>query len=268
LGKTIPSITLSGNYGLLQQPPWNGAMPYQHLFYPESNFGGYTDIDGTITFYNRVNTLVQSDSVILDIGCGRGQYAEDEISWRRHLRIMKGKCQKVIGIDVNPAAQNNPFLDEFWLIPADYHFPVPNESIDLALADWVLEHVQDPALFFAECRRAIKPDGFLCIRTINVWGYAGLLARLIPNRFHARILGKAQRNKKEEDTFPTVYRCNTIGKIKEMMENYGLDSCVYGYESEPQYCAFSKVLYRLAVWHQKLAPKGLKTAIFAFGKKR
>jgi hypothetical protein len=42
--------------------------------YPESNFGGFSDVDGTVSFYLRVNSLLRPDSNILDFGCGRGYH--------------------------------------------------------------------------------------------------------------------------------------------------------------------------------------------------
>lgn len=51
-------------------------MDNKERFYPEARFGGFTDIDGTIAFFNRVNSLIETSSVVLDVGCGRGAYAE------------------------------------------------------------------------------------------------------------------------------------------------------------------------------------------------
>lgn len=94
-------------------------MTYQELFYPQTRFGGFTDIDRTIAFFNRINSLLDQSFTVLDVGCGRGEYANDPISLRRNLRIIKGKVSKVIGIDVDYNAQGNPFLDEFHLIQGD-----------------------------------------------------------------------------------------------------------------------------------------------------
>ena len=99
-------------------------------FYPEERFGGFTDIDGTIVFFNRVNSLIDSSSVVLDVGCGRGEYREDLVPFRKSLRILQRKAAKVIGIDVDQGAQDNPFLDEFHLIQGD-SWPVESNSIDL-----------------------------------------------------------------------------------------------------------------------------------------
>lgn len=54
--------------------PQNGnRRDYMGLYYPESRFGGFTDVDGTVAFYTRVQSLVEAGSVVLDVGCGRGE---------------------------------------------------------------------------------------------------------------------------------------------------------------------------------------------------
>lgn len=239
---------------------------YQCIYYPESRFGGFTDIDGTILFYARVNALVNSSSVVLDIGCGRGSYGDDQIKIRRDLRILKGRVNKVIGIDIDRQAVGNPFLDEFHLIDGE-NWCIPQGSIDLCIADFVLEHIKTPDNFFRECSRVLKPNGYLCIRTPNLLSYFGLISKMVPNRFHGAVLKAAQKGRREEDIFPTLYKCNTKRKLQRMLESYQFDGLVYEYEAEPSYLSFSKVLYFLGVLHQRFAPKNLKVSLFAFAKK-
>lgn len=223
-------------------------MDYKVTYYPESKFGGFTDIDGTIAFYTRVNSLLDPSMLILDVGCGRGAWAEDTIRLRRNLRVLRGKCKKVIGIDVDANAQAHPFLDEFRLIVGST-WPLEDEAADICVCDSVLEHVENPRAFISECRRVLKEEGYLCIRTTNALSYIGCLARWVPNRFHGYIISKVQPNRKEEDVFPTLYRCNTKGKLRRLLTECGFDNCVYGYEAEPSYLGFSQFLYFLGVIH-------------------
>lgn len=240
-------------------------MRYKERFYPETRFGGFTDIDGTIAFYNRINSLVDPSFTVLDVGCGRGACAKDPIPFRRKLRILRGKVSKVIGIDVDQGAKNNPFLDEFHLIDKP-EWPIDGDSIDLILCDHVLEHLDKPDQFFSEARRTLKPAGFLCIRTPNRWSYIGIAARLVPNRYHSNVTSVVQEGREQADVFPTLYKCNSIQKIREMMKRSGFQSVVYGYEAEPSYLSLSKTAYWLGVLHQKFAPRFLKPVIFAFGR--
>ena len=241
---------------------------YMGLYYPESRFGGFTGVDGTIAFYVRVQSLVEPSSVVLDVGCGRGACADDPVRVRRELRIFKGKCTQVIGIDVDPRAGENPFVDEFRLIE-DGRWPVRDGSVDVCVCDSVLEHIHDPERFFAECRRVIRPGGYLCIRTTNSLNYVALFARLIPGRFHKAVLGRAMGgHRKEEDGFPTMYKCNTKRRIRRMLDEHGFEHYVYTYEAEPYHLSFSRLAYLCGVLHQRLAPGLFKGMIFAFARRQ
>jgi len=242
-------------------------MNNKERFYPEARFGGFTDIDGTVAFFNRVNSLLDPSFVVLDVGCGRGAYSEDPVPLRKNLRILKGKVARVIGIDVDQSAQGNPFLDEFYLIKGD-SWPVESNSIDLIVCDNVLEHIEEPDQLFLEIHRVLRNGAYLCIRTPNRWGYIALAATLIPNKYHSKVTSVVQDGRREEDVFPTVYKCNSIGKLKSIMKKNDFECVVYGYEAEPSYLSFSKIAYFFGVVHQRVAPGFIKPAIFAFGKSR
>jgi ubiquinone/menaquinone biosynthesis C-methylase UbiE len=241
---------------------------YRARHYPESRFGGFTDVDGTIAFYTRVHSLLETSFVVLDVGCGRGAYGADPVRVRRELRIFKGKCRRVIGIDPDEqAGGGNPFLDEFRLLQGE-RWPVEDASVDLCVCDSVLEHVREPETFFAECRRVIKPGGYLCLRTANALNYISIFSRLIPNRLHAAVLGKVLSTpREEEDIFPTLCRCNTARRIRKMLDKHGFEHCVYGYEAEPYHLGFSRLAYLCGVLHQRLAPRLFKSTIFAFARR-
>ena len=241
-------------------------MSFMKNFYPESQVLGFTRVDGTINFYNGVNSLLKKSDVALDIGCGRAEYQENKREYVRDLRILKGKCEKVIGIDFDPAGEHNPYLDDFRLIEGE-RWNIEDQSIDLAVADNVLEHVEDVDQFFSECNRVLKPGGHLCLRTPNKFSYFGLVTNLIPNSLHAKLTSKVQDDRKEEDVFPTVYKCNTRRAILRAFKKYGFEGAVYHFESEPAYFSFSKILYFFAVLHQKFAPDFMKLVLFGFAKK-
>jgi SAM-dependent methyltransferase len=234
------------------------------IFYPESRFGGYSDIDGTVVFYQRVNCLLSPDSRVLDFGCGWGDYRDDPVPLRRELRVFQGKVKKVIGVDVDPRGAANPFLDEFRLLEDQAPWPVESKSIDLVLSDNVLEHIQNPDWFFGESARVLVEGGYLCIRTPNVLSYVGLISHVVPNRWHGAVLRVAQSGRGEY--FPTAYRCNTLWSLRRALARHGYEGVAYGYEAEPSYLNFSKLAYRLGVWHQRFAPGFLRPALFAFAR--
>lgn len=248
------------------------GLKFKHKYYPESKFTGFTRVDGTLAFYLVVNTLGDDeDFTILDYGCGRavGQLQKGRAGkLRENLRNFKGRVKKVIGVDVDEDARDNPSLDEFHLIVPDQKIPVADSSVDLVISDYVLEHVTNADFYFSEISRVLKPGGHVCIRTVNIWGYIALAARIVPNRLHAKVTAKVQDARKEEDVFPTVYECNSRRAIRKAMRNNGLEDVVYTVESEPAYLSFNGIFYFFGVLYQRIAPSLFKNVIFAFGRKK
>ena len=113
-----------------------------------------------------------------DLAEFQGLAAQDPVPMRRWLATLRGRARRVIGIDVDPEAAENPLVDEFHQITPGASWPLADASVDLAVSNSVLEHVDDPDLFFSELRRVLRPGGHLCLRTTNVFSYFGLAARL------------------------------------------------------------------------------------------
>jgi SAM-dependent methyltransferase len=241
---------------------------YLTRHYPEFAYGGYTNVDGSVTFLLRVRSLMTPQSVVLDIGCGPGLGRLDDPSpVRRNLHDHRGFCAKVIGIDPDPAARDNPTVHEFRLMSDLKHWPVESSSIDVAYSDFVLEHVDDVDAFCSECHRVLKPGGYLCLRTPNLFSYFGFISWMVPNKYHGKVVSRLQRDRPENGAYPTWYRCNTRRKIRRTLRRHGFEACIFAHEPEPAYFGFSRVLYSLAVLHQKLAPPFMRVNLMAFARK-
>jgi len=241
-------------------------QPFVESTYPEYRFGGFTRYDGTVHFYSRVRALLGEDDVILNVGCGLGSYQQDVCEYRRDLRNMMGANRTVIGIDIDSAADANPLVDEFRLIEDVNHWPVEDTSVDLVLADYVLEHVENPEQFFREAWRVMKTGSYFCARTPNAFSYVALIARIIPNRFHAQVTAIAQATRREE-VVPTVYRCNSKSKLRRLLRRQGFDHVVYRIEPEPAYMLFSRAAFRVAAIVHRFLPPFLQSTLLMFARK-
>ncbi len=239
----------------------------QKLF-PETAFGGYSNLDGTVAFFLRVRALTRPSDVVLDVGCGRGAYQEDPVETRRDLHILRGRVQKVIGLDVDKQAVGNPFVDEFRLLEEPSSaWPVEDASVDIVITDWTLEHVQDPDLFFGEACRVLKPNGYFCARTTNAWGYVVWMARLIPRKYHMAIIQKVQKKREEEDVFPAHYACNSVPLLRRKLKEHGLAGTVFGFAGLPGYLDFSCAAYYLGYLYERFAPHYLRQSLVIFARK-
>ncbi|RDJ92889.1 methyltransferase domain-containing protein, partial [Lacticaseibacillus rhamnosus] len=74
---------------------------------------------------------------------------------RPSLRVLKGKCRLVIGMDVNESARDNPFVNEFRPL-VEGNWPAEYRSADFVVCDFVIEHLPEPASFFQVCRRVLR----------------------------------------------------------------------------------------------------------------
>lgn len=235
--------------------------------YPEVAFGGFSAGDGKVAFFTRVHALLEPSFVVLDAGCGRGIHAEDPVPFKREVVNLRGKCRRVIGIDVEEPRSANPLIDEFRQIEND-RWPLDDASIDLCLSQNVLEHVAQPEQFFSECARVLKDNGVLCIKTPNSLGYPALAARLVPNRYHASVLRMIGVNADSEDVFPTLYRCNTARKLRSTMRRHGFEACAYTHRGDPpRYLRFSRMTFAMGRAFHGLAPRALMPVLFGFGRK-
>ena len=66
--------------------------------------------------------------------------------------------------DIDEAVLNNKSVDKALLLK-DLKLDLPNNFFDLILADYVLEHVDNPESFKNEINRLLKPGGWFCART-------------------------------------------------------------------------------------------------------
>jgi SAM-dependent methyltransferase len=237
--------------------------------YPEATVGGFSRYDGFIEFYTRVNALLDSSSVVLDFGAGRGVWAHVPIpAQSRQLRSFHERVARVVGIDVDDAVLENPFLAEAKIVAPGDPIPYPDAHFDFVLADYVLEHVTeaDAPGVAAEVLRVLKPGGWFAARTPNKWGMIGLGARAVPNRLHTRFLERLQPGRKAEDVFPVEYHMNTRRQLRSLFpEPHRV--VVYGHSSEPTYFGHSKAAWRTAAFLARLTPPALEATLMVFVQK-
>lgn len=238
-------------------------------FYPEAAVGGFSQVDGVIEFYTRVNALVDADSRVLDFGAGRASWAVEPVPpMSRRLRMLRGRVKEVVGTDVDPAVLSNPSLDSAHVTKLGAPLPFDDGSFDLVVADYVLEHVnhEDASDVATDIMRVIKPDGWFAARTPNKWGYIGVGARLIPNRLHVSLLKVLQPQRVAEDVFPVRYAMNTKKHLSRLFEGY--DLYVYGHKSEPAYFGHSAIAWRVATLFGWITPRSFAPTLMVFVHKR
>lgn len=238
-------------------------------FYPEMAAGGFSRVDGTVQFWQRISALIRPESVVLDFGAGRGSsHSDDQVAYRRDLLSLKGRVREIIGVDVDPVVTTNEALDRAFVVAPGGQLPLPAESVDIIVSDFVFEHIEDPAKAAAELDRVLAPGGWICVRTPNRWGYIALANRLIPDWLHSRVIRNAQHDRKGEDVFPAVYRLNTASGFRRHFPSSRYEQYVIPWDAEPAYHFGSKFLYSIFLAIQYVTPAPFKTILMVFIRKR
>ena len=188
-----------------------------------------------------VDRLLARDSCLLDAGCGRSVPV---------LRKYLGRAGRLIGIE----------LVDFTDVPSGIEthnadlakLPLPDASVDLIMSRSVFEHLADPESVYREFARVLRPGGAVVFLTANMWDYGTLVARLVPNRFHAPIVRNVE-GRAEEDTFPTQYKTNTRSAVDVLAAGAGLTVEAFRYLSQyPNYLMFNGALFFVGMCYERL----------------
>ena len=206
-------------------------------------YGDYADRWDNAIFRTWIERRVRKESRVLDIGAGRGRSTEMN---------MRGKCRFVAGVDPDEIVLENPLLDEARIQePPDYVIPFDDGSFDVVFCNSVLEHVADVNGFFTEVNRVLTPGGRFLAKTPNHFHYVSLIARFTPHRFHEII--NRLRGRVREDTFPTLYRCNSRHDVNRALQTHGLCLSEFRiYEGRPEYLRINSFTYLCGFFYERL----------------
>jgi SAM-dependent methyltransferase len=113
------------------------------------------------------------DAIVVDCGCGDGNNT---------LLLTKRICARELwGIeaDKDVARQAETKGIRVWLANLNGHFPLASNTVDVVVANQVIEHLQDTDLFMAEIWRILKPGGYAIICTENLASWHNLFSLLL-----------------------------------------------------------------------------------------
>lgn len=194
-------------------------------------------------FEQKVFDHIQTNATILDVGCGRTAPV---------LKKFVGLGRTLIGMDLCELKTTGHNASPSFIKGNATAISLKDASVDLVISRSVLEHLENPAEVYREVYRILKPEGYLIFLTPNFYDYASILSKLIPGRFHSRIV-RLTEGRNEEDTFPTCYRSNTERQVKKLASMTGFEISSLDYLGQyPSYFMFNPVLFMIGTAYDKL----------------
>lgn len=216
--------------------------------------------NGTVEFHGILGNLIKANqSIALEIGAG----TENKTS--SYLAVIVARLD---GLDIDERARLNPALDKVMVYDGGV-FPVKDESYDIIVADYVMEHVENPLLMISEIQRVLKPGGHFVFRTPNNYHYVSIVSRFTPHWFHLLVANRA-RGKTEGDIDPyaTYYRFNSRRKIRAILSQSVMHEIeLRMVEKQPSYMMFNPWFFSIGVLYERLVNSailfaGLRSNIF------
>jgi SAM-dependent methyltransferase len=186
-------------------------------------------------YWDMIDANVHEDTVVLDIGCGHGDF----------LRDIYVRTEQTYGVDLDAEALKLNTIIKHTVVGSADLLPFADNFFDVIVSAWVLEHLDHPATAFREIYRVLKPGGVVIFLTPNALNYNVWLIRAIPNRFHD-FLTRRLYNRQEHDTYPVRYHINSIRQVERILRPIGFRQARFIFNGDPTYISFNPLLFKCA----------------------
>ncbi len=184
---------------------WQKAW-LDHFYYGRAGWQ-----NGTAQFHALCASLAKPGARILEIGAGATNPTSAYLASLGELH----------GVDMSDEVHGNVHLFKSAVLDSE-RYPYEDAVFDIAVSNYVVEHVADPRGHLAEIHRILRPGGYYIFRTPNLLHYVAIVSRLTPHVFH-RLTANPLRNldAKAHDPWPTVYAMNTPHAVRKYASRGG-----------------------------------------------
>jgi SAM-dependent methyltransferase len=166
---------------------------------------------------------------ILNLGCG------EDLSYGTHFVDLYPVNKKVIKVDL-----------------CKDRFPFPDNYFDEVYANWILEHIANPAHLLKESHRVLKKHGRIMIVTDNA-GFWGIFSEV-----HQGLYEKINNDRRPDDRH---YHIFTPQHLRNWLELFGFKSIKVSYMMTENIVLWQKIIAVLfSLINYKLYPSLKATA--------
>jgi 2-polyprenyl-3-methyl-5-hydroxy-6-metoxy-1,4-benzoquinol methylase len=195
---------------------------------------------------------LKKNAVVLDAGCGNGSYLIDE---------NRTKIAWAVGVDISADfVKKNIGLDQIKISNLE-KLPFADESFDVVVSLWVLEHLEHPDQVLSEVNRVLKPGGVFLFATPNKNFLPLFAVKALEKLKLNHVLNKKLFGRDEADIFQTYYRANTVSEVQKLAKSkFKIQTLKYNFD--PSYLSFNPATFVLSNGFHKIASLSRATVTF------
>ena len=156
-------------------------------------------------------------ATVLDIGCGRG--FDDDLRLQEQIAAATGSF---IGVEPDPLIPVGAYFKEVHRTTLE-NAPLAPESIDLAYAVMVLEHLPEPRVFWDRLHEVLRRGGVFWGFTMDARHWFCKASKLAGRiRIKEYYLNTLMGNRGEEryENYPVFYRSNTPDVVTNLASRF------------------------------------------------
>ncbi|MFA4818121.1 MAG: methyltransferase domain-containing protein [Parcubacteria group bacterium] len=120
-----------------------------------------------------ITNFIKNDDVVLDVGFWGQGIKSYQNNWPH--KLIREQAKEVYGLDLD--FNQTKFSGDHYLKASAEHFDFP-VKFDAIFAGDLIEHLSNPGLFLASCRRNLKDDGRLIITTPNCFNFFNIAEKI------------------------------------------------------------------------------------------
>jgi SAM-dependent methyltransferase len=199
---------------------------------------------------------------LVDLGCGTEDFLVPVMKW----------ADEVVGVDILPLSGQ---YHRYIAADLNEEIPLDDNSADVVISRYTLEHLIFPNSLFKEIHRILRPGGAALLLTPNVhyypYGLNRLLSSALEQETRMKLVEKIS-GRRSDDIFPVFYGCNTPGRLGEELKRAGFKIDLLTTCCDCLVSAYNRPLGLAAVGYELLVTalhiNGAKGLIVAEGRKR
>lgn len=193
-------------------------------------------VDGTTLFQQLIaENTPKANAKILEVGAGPTNANSDFLATLGELH----------GIDIDDEVRGNTALRSAEVVEPDAAYPYPDDTFDVCVSSYVVEHVSDPAVHLSQIARVLAPGGLYIFRTPNLCHPIALVTAATPHWFHTLVANRLRRLPADaHPPWPTEFKLNTRRAIRRHARDSRMEVVLLRMlEGEPSYGMSSRILF-------------------------